>query len=436
MATNVTIQVAEQDRDRFARVAHINVNGKKIRTPCFATQIENRYELDIFHDLKENYSPEGLDAFVIRYFDAPSVLRRVQPEVRNDILGRVREDKYTLFMKNQLLIIDPMTECLFYEGEVDHFSVNHETPRCIIEHASKVKNEKRNKDPKTNWQKLREKLHVEFWKSIVEDTAKKMNFVKSFLGYEHQCGASVLMPPAPLIYSDETLNIAIEINNIAKGIAQIYKKPCATYLNVKNTMLKSDELMAKIKMAVYENASKSLTAFKFKNLDLALPRLQIPRENYRDLGMELSYFSQELKDRAVMVLENSCQCFASPFVGFDFVSASFTMYSGGVATYEHPPYGNYFDPVDKIHIPFDEVAESYDTIGRLKCPCRGCKDVKVKHLREFSPHEWNVQRRIHVPMYLDYWMECVKKAVKDKNTELVRDNFSNSKVSNLKDLLP
>jgi len=120
----------------------------------------------------------------------------------------------------------------------------------------------------------------------------------------------------------------------------------------------------------------------------------------------------------------------------NFVSSSFTFYDGGVAYYEHPPYGNYFDPIDKIHIPFDAIAKNYVANGKLRCPCRSCKDVKVRDLRELTPHQWNVIRRIHIPMYMDYWMECVRRAVRERNTELVRDNFSNSKVSNLKDILP
>lgn len=245
------------------------------------------------------------------------------------------------------------------------------------------------------------------------------------------------MPPAPLIDSEEMLKIAIEINDIAKRIARIRNMHCATYLNIKSTALKSDCLMDKIKMAVYENSSKILTVFKFKNLDLPLPNAEIPRGNYRDLMLELAHFNQDFKDRACMVLENSSQSFVSPFAGFDFVSSSFTFYDREPPSYsEHPPFGSYLDPIKKIHVPFDEVAESYEKLGRLRCPCQNCKDIKVSDLRLLKPQEWNVKRRIHVAMYLNHWMEYVKRAVKERNTELVRDDFSNSKISNPKDVLP
>lgn len=436
MAGDLTIQVAEQDRDRLTRVATINLNGKLIRTPCFATQIQNKYEFDLFYDIKERYLPTRLDAFIVRYFDVPSALARVQPSVANDVFGRVREDKYTIFMKNNLLIIDPAMDCLYYDSKLDSFALNHETPQIIIDYASKLRMEKKNKDPKVSFDKRKERIHREFWKGIFESTPRKMSFVKSVLGFQRSCGADVLLPPSPLIYDDEMLKIANEINDIAKGIAKINNKLCATYLNVKSTVLKDDELMDKIKMSVYENSSKSLTVFKFKNLDLATPKADLQRENYKKLMMDLAYFSQDYKDRSCMVLENSCQSFVSPFAGFDFASSSFTFYDGDMSYSEHPSYGSYFDPFDKIHKPFDNVAESYLKLGKLRCLCRSCKDVKVPDLRSLSPAQWNIIRRTHIPMYMDYYMEAMLRAVRERNTELVRDTFSNSKVSNLKDVLP
>lgn len=436
MATELTIQVTEQDRDRLTRVATIDLNGKMIRTPCFATQIENLYEFDLFYGLKEKYNPTRLDGFIVKFPDAPEVLRRIQPTVTADIYGRVREDKYTMFMKNNLLIIDPATDCLYYDGKLDSFSLNHKTPQKIIDYATKLRNEKKNKDPNSPFDKRKEKLHKEFWQEIYASTASKMNFVKSFIDYQRAANVDVLLPPAPLIYDNETLKIAIEINNVAKGLAKINKKLCATYLNVKSTSLKDDELMDKIKNAVYENPSKSLTVFKFKNLDLSLPKADIPRENYRQLMTDLAYYTKDYKDRACMVLENGCQCFVSPFAGFDFASSSFTFYDGAMSFSEHPSYGSYFDPIAKIHKKFDVVAKEYKARKRLRCYCPSCKEVTVPNLKTLSPAQWNLIRRIHVPMYMNLFMETIVRGVKERNTELASDTFSNSCVSNLKDVLP
>jgi hypothetical protein len=436
MAGELTLQVSELDRDRYTRITSIDFNKKKVRAPCFVTQIHNPYEFNIYFDLKQRYSPTQLDAFVVRYPDVPSILRRVQPNVSNDILGRVRDDKYTLFMKDNLFLIDPAMDYLFYNAKLDSFSLNHRTPQCIIDYASKLRTEKKNLDPKISFESRKDKLHKEFWHKRVDSNSEKMAFVKSILGYERDSGVDILLPPTPLIDCEEMLKIAIEINDTAKEIARIHNKLCATYLNIKSTLLKSDQLMDKIKMAVYENASRSLTVFKFKNLDLTLPNALVQRENYRQLMLDLAYYSKDYKDRACMILENSTQSFVSPFAGFDFVSSSFTFYDKDISRSTHPPYGSYLDPIGKIHLPFDDVARSYDELGRLRCTCESCKEVKVPDLRELRPEQWNVIRRTHIPMSMNHWMKYVIRAVKERNTELVRDNFANSKVSNLKDVLP
>jgi len=215
-----------------------------------------------------------------------------------------------------------------------------------------------------------------------------MAFVKAIIEYERSCHADILLPPAPLIYDDETLKIAIEINNVAKGLAKINKKLCATYLNVKSTVLRDDTLMDKIKMAVYENSSKSLTVFKFKNLDLTAPKADIQRENYKQLMLDLAYFNKDYNDRACMVLENSCQSFVSPFAGFDFASSSFTLYDGFGSFSEHPSYGSWFDFKAMIHKKFDVVAKDYSVTKKLRCHCLSCKEVKVPDLTSLSPAQW------------------------------------------------
>ena len=435
MVKILSLLVSEQDRDRYARVAIVKVGGKKVVTPCFSTLIQNSHELDLFLKLKSEYKPSRLGAFTVRYFDAPETLRKVQPHVKADVLGRVREDKYSIFMRDNVFMIDPVTEYLYYGARMDGFFKNPSTPRIVIEFLYKLQRERKRRGEKTSYSKRRDRLHTEFWKQLFEDPRMKIRFVKSFLEYQMACGVDIVVPPAPLIYSKDMLEIAIGINDVGKEIAR-GRRLCANYLPIKNTVLKKDSLTNDIKQSVMENSSKTLTIFKFKNLDLTNPALIIERDNYRELMLDLAYLSQTFEDRACMVLENSYQSFASPFAGFDLVSSSFTMYDRDMSFSEHPPYGKYLDPLWKVHRTFDDMAEVYENIGRLPCPCKACKEVTIPDLRLMSPEEWYVLRRVHVPLFMDNWMEYVARAVRDKNTELVRDSFANSKITILKDLLP
>lgn len=249
------------------------------------------------------------------------------------------------------------------------------------------------------------------------------------------CGVDIVIPPVPLIHSKKMLEIANDINDVSKEISR-GRRLCANYLLVKSTILKKDSLMNDIKQSVFENSSKTLTVFKLKNLDLTNPIYIVQRDNYRELMLDLAYLSQNFENRSCMILENSYQAFASPFAGFDLVSSSFTMFDRDVSFSEHPPYGKYLDPKWKVHRTFDEMVRVYKSLGRLPCPCKACREVTVPDLTLMTPDEWYRLRRVHIPLYMDYWMGYVARAVEEKNTELARDSFANSKITILKDLLP
>lgn len=427
--------VSEQDRDRYSRAATVKIGKKKILTPCFATLIQNSRELDLFLELKVEYKPSRLGVFIIKYFDAPETLRKVQPTVKADVLGRVREDKYSLFMRDNVFTIDPTTEYLYYPARMNGFFKNPSTPRIVIDYLYKLQREKRYQGKGPSFSKRRDKLHMEFWRQVYEDSRMKINFVKRVLEYQMSCGVDIVVPPVPLIYSKKMLEIAIGINDVSKEISR-GRRLCANYLLVKSTVLKNDSLMNDIKQSILENSSKTLTIFKFKNLDLTNPTYIVQRDNYRDLMLDLAYLSQTLENRSCMVLENSYQTFASPFAGFDLVSSSFTMFDRDVSFSEHPPYGKYLDPTWKVHRTFDEMVRIYKNLGRLPCPCKACREVTVSDLKLMTPEEWYGLRRAHIALYMDHWMGYVARAIKEKNTELARDSFANSKITILKDLLP
>jgi hypothetical protein len=435
MARNLSLQVSEQERDRQVRVATVRVGDKTLATPCFATWIQNQSELDLLLKLKTDYEPLRLGAFVIRFFDAPTILRKVQPSVKTDILGRVREDKYSVFMRENVFLTDPVTEYLYYDVRMDGFFVNPYTPKDVIDHLYRLKRERAYKDTKTSYGKRRDKLHTEFWKHISEDTQAKIKFVKSLIEFQMACGVDIVIPPTPLIHSKEMFEIANDINNISKEITR-GRRLCASYFLMKNTILKSDSLMNEVKLSIMENSSKSFTVLKFKNLDLTNPAMIVERDNYRELMLDLASLNQTSHDRVCMVLENSYQAFVSPFAGFDLVSSSFTFYDHDISYSEHPPYGKYLDPVWKVHRTFDDMVDVYRNYGRLPCHCRACKEVKLRDLALMTPENWNMLRRVHIPLLMDGWMEYVARAAKERNTELARDSFANSKISILKDLLP
>lgn len=433
MVKDINLQVLEQDRDGFSRVTEIKIGKKTITTPCFTTLIQNSRELDLFLNLKLGYAPSRLGAFIVRFFDTTDVLRKIQPNVKMDVLGRIREDKYSLFIKNHVFFVDPCTEYLYYPTKIRSFLAHPNTPEVVADYLYKLQREK-NCQTK-GFSKRRDQMHKNFWKQICEDDKTKINFVKRFLEHQMVCGVDMVIPPVPLITDKTLFKIAVELNTTSKEISR-GRRPCASYFLAKQSILNNDNLMAEINQSLLENSSKTLTIFKFKNLDLTRPSYVVQRDNYRELMLNLAYLSREMQNRSSMVLENSFQAFASIFAGFDLVSSSFTMFDNDIGYSEHPPYGKYFDPRMKIHRKFDDMVETYRKLGRLPCPCEACREVKLPDLEMISSTDWYKLRRSHIPLYMNHWMKYVERAVKEKNTALARDTFVNSKITILKDLLP
>ncbi|MGD0159414.1 MAG: hypothetical protein ABSB89_03870 [Candidatus Bathyarchaeia archaeon] len=359
----------------------------------------------------------------------------------------VRKDKYSLFFEQQLLLIDPSLEYLYYLPRMDGFKKNQYTPKVILDYIKEIeklqkesgyKGEK--KKAYKSFESKRDRHHREFWRGLAEENSQsnqnRLDIIRAFLQCDLDYDADAVLPPTPLVDSEEMLEIAQKMNDNAKELAR-GKKHCATYFLFKSSALASWSLLDKALRYIAENAKESLVVLKFKYLDLTNKELQTERDNYRDFMANLEFFSKTFKNRACVVLENNCQSFVSPLAGFDIVSSSFTNYDIEHSFGKYAPYGKWLHPTMLIHRPWDVMKEIYENIGALPHNCDFCRSVTVKKLEELKPDQWYILRRGHVALFMNEWLGYVRKAIDDdKNIELIVDRLANSKIQILKDLLP
>lgn len=434
----MNLVVQEQLRDRYARITSARIGEKTFLTPSFFVLIQDPYELDALLELQSQHHLSRLGGIIVKIFDARRTLERVQRQIPKDIFGKVREDKYSLFLKTHALLIDPALEYLYYEGKMEKFLSDLQTHKLIVNYLNRLEQEKTRYETKGKYNQAKEKLHSDFWKGLIKDSSKEVGFIKHSLEQQWRFGADITIPPVPLITARDMLSIAIEVNEKSRELSRLGGKPCSTYFLLKSNLIRDHALLEDIKEYVAERASQTLTLFKFKYLDLTDPKLITGRENYARLMSDLAYYSKIFPNRACMVLENYYQSFVSTIAGFDIISCSFTAQDGGEISFsEHPSYGQYLDPKLLIHRNFDEMVEVYkNNHQRLPCSCISCKSIVVKDLRELSPDTWNVLRRKHTASLMNTWMEYMAQAIEKGNTELLVDRLANSKISILKDLLP
>lgn len=441
MDSKLKIKVKVEDRDRYARLTKIKIGQKVISTPNFCTQLQGSDELDFFIKLREQYPTD-------RLVDIRQALWRLHPKTPMDVLMQVRKDKYSLFFERQLLLIDPSLEYLYYLPRMKGFQTSEYTPRVILDYITEMERLQRESAYKLkkrkvykSFQSKREKHHHQFWKRLSDEeskeaTQKRFELIRSFLQCQLDYGVDAILPPVPLIDSEEMLEIAQKMNDDTKELAR-GKKHCATFFLFKNSALAEWSLLDKALKYIAQNSSESLVVVKFKHLDLTQKDLQTERNNYRDFMSDLEFFSRTFKNRACVVLENNCQSFVSPLVGFDIVSSSFTNYDIEPSYGKYAPYGKYLHPKLLIHRPWNVMKEAYEKIGALPHDCGFCRSVKVKRLEQLKPDQWYVIRRGHVALFMNEWLGYIKKAIEnDKNAELIVDRLANSKIQILKDLLP
>jgi hypothetical protein len=448
MADTLKIEVKEEQRDRCARITRTRIGQKVISTPNFCVQLQDSDELDLLIELKEQNPSDRLTTSVFRFVDMQHALWRLHPKVPMDVLMQVRKDKYNLFFEHEVLLKDPSLEYLYYLPRMNGFQTNPYTPRIILNYVSEIRKIQHEteytlgkKKAYKSFEAKRDMKHREFWRNLCdeknkESNQKRLNLIRSFLQCDLDYETDAVLPPTPLIDSEEMLEIAQKMNDDTKELAR-GKKHCATFFLFKSSVLSDWSLLDKALRYIVENASESLTAIKFKYLNLTNPNLQRERDNYRDFMSNLEFFTKTFKNRACLVLENNCQSFVSPIAGFDVVSSSFTNSDVEFSFGKHAPYGKWLDPKLLTQRPWKDVQDMYETNGMIPHSCDYCRSVKVKELKQLPPNQWYVIRRGHVASFMDEWIGYIRKAIDDdKNIELIVDRLANSKIGILKDLLP
>jgi hypothetical protein len=448
MENELKISVKEESRDRYARLTRTRIGQKVIQTPSFCIQLQDPDELDLLIRLKEQYPCDRLETNVVRFVDIRQAFWRLHPKTPHDVFMHVRKDKYSLFFEKQILLLDKSLEYLYYQPRMRGFVSNPYTPRTIIQYIDDIEHLRKETEVDSgkrkshkSFESKRDAHHREFWRGLADETSiesnrKRFDLIRSFLQCDLDYNADVVLPPVPLIDSEEMLEIAQKMNNDTKELAR-GKKHCASFFLFKSSALADWPLLDKALRYLAENSSESLTVIKFKYLDLTVKDSQTERDNYREFMSNLEFFTRTFKNRACVALENNCQSYVSPVAGFDIVSSSFTNHDIEYSFGKYAPYGKWLDPTLLIQRPWADMKKMYTLHGVLPHSCGICKSVKVRKLDDLKPDEWYVIRRGHVALFMNEWLGYIQKAIKeDKNIELVTNRLANSKVQILKDLLP
>jgi len=426
----VTIQ--EVDRDRFARLTTIQVGHKSLITPNFLTRLSSHSELRLFMTLKNDFDTKRLGGVVVRFTDARRVLPEKSKLQQLDLNNKVAKDRFDLFLENNLLIIDPATEYLYYNYEMGEFQSNPHTPRIFLDYLDEVDRTKAKKHSQ-RVRSAKRSLHLTFWRDVAKDDKLSIPLVKQYFNYQQSLDSDILLAPVPFINASELLPVAHKMNHIGSQLAK-GRGQFASYYIVASELLANMSFMEDLKNSLMDG--NRLVFLKFKGLDLTRPEREVEADNFKDFMETISYISKESPQKAFCLLETGHQLYPSAVYGFDIVSSSMNGYdSDGGFTDEHPTYGAWRDYQSMtLRKHSDVIGEFGANHGNIPCPCYVCKNTR--NFEDMSLGEWNEYRRLHNTAVPDLWLGEIANAIGKRQTELARDKLVRSRVKILADLIP
>jgi hypothetical protein len=351
-----------------------------------------------------------------------------------DMLGRVVTDRVSLFLEKTVFGIDPATEYLYYDSRMSKLLDCSGVPDAMRDYVRELLRKKGQMNSR-DYNSLKTKLHRDFWDRTVSEHALRNTLVRKIFQHATRLGADFLIPPVPLMVEDGFFDITTKINELSKEVAlALGRKDCANYFLLTTHTLRNPQLLRKIKEFIMFS-SVHLNIIKFKHLDLTHPEMVEERENYRELLLDLAYFSKNFKNRCFVVLENYYQSFPSAVAGFDIVSGSITGYDKDGGRSKTPSYGKWIDPKLMVPLEFDGVRRMFrNNGGRLPCHHDVCRTIT--NINEVPQARWNALRRQHCSLYYNDLMVQIARAVKERNVEFAREKLSGSQLSTLRALVP
>jgi len=450
MKENQLISIEETDRDRYARTTTTSMNGKTILTPCFAprlTKSPNYDGLKLLMRLRNTLPTDYLGMHVIRLFD---LKKTIDPRLR--YLDQTRldrsfvEESFLKFRNENMFLIDPSLEYLFYEAHSKQLASTPYLPIVMTQFFEKIENKRETMDTKDfkNW---RRGFHSKFWHELDKNRRIRNEMVGEFLDTQMEKKVDFAIPPVPFATNESLFDIAISINRISRELIRAnYEtaEKCANYFVMPTWILTRKESVKEYiltKLIDYiEKVPAKLNILKFKYLNIGQNRI-IEREEMKILLRKIAEIKEAQPERLFMLLEAGI--YASPMaaLGFDIVSTSLTSHDGdfGFSTERR---GQWFDIKEMVPRSIKDVWTMYKNgDNNLPCYCSACKNMseKLKNVSNYQAidtDEWNLFRREHYCLLMNELMRQTDQAIKEKQIELYSEKLINSELALLKDLIP
>lgn len=402
-------------------------------------RLDSKEKLDLYLRSKRSAPTPHLSGFVIRLADAYRIL---QPRISNlnqlDLHGGFVESDFIRSSVADLAVFDPSLEHLYYKTHLKNFAVAPDMPRELGEFAARYAPDE---DGEASYadgrdQNQLEAVHSEFWNVLEHDERARTRFIRDLLMLQLRFGATVLVPPVPLITNNERLfELSKTINIKAQEISRFIGE-CAHAFTFRVDCLRNPTLMDELKKFVSRQSVKGLTVLKFKNLNLNQEEKIIERAAFRNLIQELDLVSRIATNRTFPLLEAGNQTLACAGRGFDFLSTSFSIdREFRHRRIERSPWAKWYDPKYQQLRGRNEFLTIFKNNGnRIPDDCEEC--LATTRPDAFDKDEWNAYVKRHYLHRREKDFKEVDEAVQNGTaTAGILNRLKDSTLKNLTELV-
>ena len=427
-------------REGMAKTCRVRLGGRQFLTPSFVIRIDSAEKFCIYLRSKRNHLLPHICGYVVRLTDAERILgRRIRGNSQLDLHGHfVDDDGFLKSSVSDLILIDPALENLYYVAHLSDFVLSQRIPVELVDYAMAYDEAKRKlAGRKTEQGDLRawiEASHREFWGRLQRNERRRARFIRDILVRERELGATVLIPPVPLITSHDLFELTKTINSRSSEISRLLGE-CAHAFMFRVEALRDSSLMDDLTECI-GGAKARLTILKFKYMNLNEEDRIVERDRFRGLIQELDLKSRMDSNRTFMLHEAGNQTFACAGRGFDFLSASFSVdREDRKMKRERNPWGKWYDPRSQIPLGREDFLEVCRNNGmRIPCDCPEC--LSITNPESLGLEEWNgyVKRHYLHSRNRDY-TEVADAIQKGNVTAGTIDRLKDSMLKNLIELI-
>lgn len=437
MIEGKSVQVRSLKKDRCSRTGHARVGRKAFLFPAIAPRLTSKLDWSAYIESRTSHPSATSQAgiMVIRSIDLPATLAPVLKSYGQTTLGGQAAYGPTRDVIDATpLMIDPCTDYLLYKSHQKSLANDPNAASDIRKMAEKMLGRPRDRKQRGiadgDHDQGRLQMHGELWRSLLQNNSVASSIVSTTLAAQDKHGADIVLPPAPAIHDQATLEASAKINRLARAVRP--DGSCANYNIITPTALVDERIVDKL-LGYISSVDDKFNVLKFKNHTLERPSNVYQRSVLKKVLESINEIKSRSPDRAFVLLEAGSAMYAAAAGGFDVVSSSMTGFDHDGVGYTRggSGHGGYFSPRHLVTLQWRDAKRMIEG-GGLPCGCEICSRITAIPLQG----EWNVQRRLHYVQCTSRLLADLARFVDEQKIELAKQRLFQSALSNFAPTLP